>query len=287
MKYAYIQAHQKQRSVTALCRALQVSRSGYYAWGAHQDSARAQANLTLLEHIRRVQHQTRQRYGLIKCWKQLNHEGIACGRSRVARLRREHDIYARRRRRFVLTTRSQHRYWIAPNRLQRHFTAAAPNQVWVGDVTFIATRTGWLYLGVLIELYSRKVVGWSMSHSNNGQLVEDALRMAIAHRRPRPGLIHHTDRGSTYAMQSYRDLLQQHGMVSSMSRKKDCWDNAVAESFFANLKNELTYYQTFNHQEDAKTALFDYMEIFYNRQRLHQTLHYQTPELKELMYHAA
>lgn len=159
--------------------------------------------------------------------------------------------------------------------------------MWVGDVTFIATRTDWLYLAVLIDLYSRKVVGWSMSSGNNGALVKDALEMAIEHRKPSPGLIHHTDRGSTYAMQSYRDRLQQHGMLSSMSRKRDCWDNAVAESFFANLKNELTHYQTFNNQEKARTAIFEYMEIFYNRQRLHQTLNYQTPEHKELMYYTA
>lgn len=270
-----------------MCRALQVSRSGYYTWCGRKDSLRKQKNYALLSHIRRVHNQSKQRYGIIKCWKQLNEEGIACGRDRVARLRKDHDIYAQRRRRFVITTRSKHRHWIAANQLQRNFVVQQPNEAWVGDVTFIATRQGWLYLAVLIDLYSRKVVGWSMSNSNNGKLVKDCLHMAITHRQPKPGLIHHTDRGSTYAMQSYRDLLQQYGMLSSMSRKKDCWDNAVAESFFANLKNELTYYQTFKNQQEAKTAIFEYMEIFYNRQRLHQTLNYQTPEHKELMYHAA
>lgn len=245
-------------------------------------SVREREDRKLLGHIRRVHDQSRQRYGIIKCWKQLISEGIMCGRDRVARLRRAHHIYAKRRRRFVVTTRSKHRYWIAPNRLKRDFTTTAPDQAWVGDVTFIATRQGWLYLAVLLDLYSRKVVGWSMSDKNNGQLVENALKMAITQRQPQPGLIHHTDRGSTYAMQSYRDLLQQHGMLSSMSRKRDCWDNAVAESFFANLKNELTHYQTYPSREEAKTAIFQYMEVFYNRQRLHQTLNYQTPHQKRI-----
>ncbi len=214
-------------------------------------------------------------------------EGISGGRDRVARLRRQQAIDAKRRKRFVVTTRSKHRDWIAPNRLKRNFTVTQPNQVWVGDVTFVATRQGWLYVAVLVDLYRRKVVGWSLSKNNNGPLVEDALKMAITHRKPKSGLIHHTDRGATYAMQSYRNLVEQQGMISSMSRKKDCWDNAVAESFFANLKNELTYYQTYNTREEAQSAIFEYMEIFYNRQRLYQTLNYQTPEQHELMYHAA
>lgn len=187
----------------------------------------------------------------------------------------------------MVTTRSKHRHWIAPNRLERNFTATRVNRVWVGDVTFIASRAGWLYLAVLLDLYSRKVVGWSMSNSNNGQLVKDSLDMAVMHRQPGKGLIHHTDRGSTYAMESYREILTQHGMISGMSRKGGCWDNAVAESFFANLKNELVYWQHFKTREEARSAIFDYIEIFYNRQRLHQTLNYQSPEQFENMKHVA
>ena len=287
MKYAYIQRHARTVSVATLCRVLGVSRSGYYSWWRRPESQRQQADRQLLIHLRAIHAQSRQHYGIVKAWKALNQAGIACGRDRVARLRRAHGMYARRRQRFVVTTRSKHRYWIAPNRLDRNFTVAAPNRAWVGDVTFIATRAGWLYLSVLLDLYSRKVVGWSMSNSNNGQLVQDSLAMAVEQRRPEPGLIHHTDRGSTYAMQSYRETLAQHGMVSSMSRTRDCWDNAVAESFFANLKNELIYWRNFKHQDEARSAIFDYIEIFYNRQRLHQTLNYQSPEQFERMYRVA
>lgn len=287
MKYAYIQQHQQFFPIAAMCKVLKVSRSGYYDWCNRGESPRSNRDRYLLGYIRRVHDQSRQHYGIVKCWKQLNREGIACGRDRVARLRREQGIYSKRRRRFVVTTRSKHRHWIAPNRLERDFTASSPNRTWVGDVTFIETRSGWLYLSVLLDLYSRKVVGWSMSNSNNGQLVKDALCMAIRHRQPGKGLVHHTDQGATYAMQSYRNELQAHGMVSSMSRKKDCWDNAVAESFFANLKNELIYWVNFKTREEARAAIFDYIEVFYNRQRLHQTLNYQTPEQFERIYDVA
>jgi len=287
VKYAYIKQHRQIFPVAAMCKVLKVSRSGYYDGCNRSESQRSRRDRTLLGHIRRVHDQSRQHYGIVKCWKQLNAEGIACGRDRIARLRREQGIYTMRRKRFVVTTRSKHRYWIAPNRLKRDFTAVSPNRVWVGDVTFIATRSGWLYLSVLLDLYSRKVVGWSMSKSNNGQLVKDALVMAVQHRQPSQGLIHHTDRGSTYAMQSYRDTLSHHGMVSSMSRKRDCWDNAVAESFFANLKNELIYWHNFNSRNEARTAIFDYIEVYYNRQRLHQTLNYQTPEQFERIRNVA
>ena len=162
-----------------------------------------------------------------------------------------------------------------------------PDRIWVGDVTFIATRAGWLYLAVLLDLFSRKVIGWSMSNNNNGKLVQDALDMAVQHRQPNEGLIHHTDRGSTYAMKSYRETLNRYGMISSMSRKRDCGDNAVAESFFSNLKNELIYWYNFSTREEAKAAIFDYIEIFYNRQRLHQTLNYHTPEQFVQLYDVA
>lgn len=287
MKYALISQQRNHFPVAALCKALKVSRSGFYDWFNRGDSQRAINDRILLGQLRRVHNQSRQHYGIVKCWKQLNAEGIACGRDRVARLRREHAIYARRRQRFVVTTRSKHRYWIAPNRLERDFTSSLPNRVWVGDVTFIATRSGWLYLSILLDLYSRKVVGWSMGGSNNGQLVKDALDMAVQHRQPNKGLIHHTDRGSTYAMQSYRDTLKKHGLISSMSRKRDCWDNAVAESFFANLKNELIYWYNFRTREEARSAIFDYIEVFYNRQRLHQTLNYQSPEQFERLNNVA
>lgn len=170
---------------------------------------------------------------------------------------------------------------MAPNRLNREFLVDTPDRIWVGDVTFIPTRTGWLYLSVLIDLYSRKVVGWAMGNKNNGALVHSCLDMAIAHRQLAVGLLHHSDRGATYAMSSYRETLKAHGMNSSMSRKKDCWDNAVAESFFSTLKYELTYWRHFNNQSEARSAIFEYIEVFYNRQRLHQTLNYVSPYMYE------
>lgn len=254
-----------------------VSRSGYYDWCDRKPSYRDQSNTVLLKAIQRIQRESRGHYGIRKSWKQLNREGFKCGKNRVARLRAMNHIYAKRRKRFVVTTRSKHRHWIAPNRVKRVFVTSQPNKVWVSDVTFIPTRSGWLYLAVTLDLYSRKVVGWSMSSRNNGELVKNCLEMAVIQREPGKGLIHHSDRGATYAMQSFREILTAHGMKTSMSRTGDCWDNAVAESFFSNLKNELVYWENFTNQQQAKTAIFDYIEVFYNRQRLHQTLGYQTP----------
>lgn len=260
---------------------LGVSRSGYYAWASRGPSSRAQANAALVVAIRQIHAQSREAYGAVKTWKALRERGVICGRHRVARLRRLHGIEARRRRRFKLTTHSKHTPWIAPNRLQGVFHAARPNRVWVGDITFIATRSGWLYLAVLLDLYSRKVVGWAMAHANDTGLVGAALEMALARRRPRPGLIHHTDRGSTYAADTYRSRLMSQQALSSMSRKGNCYDNAVAESFFSTLKNELLAGQRYPSSDQARSAIFEYIEGFYNRQRLHATLGYQTPDAFE------
>jgi len=264
-----------------MCRVLKVSRGGYYSWKDRGPSKRSQSDQRLLTQIQAVHEQSREHYGIVKCWKALKQSGVQCGRDQIARIRRAHCIYSKRRRRFVITTRSKRGQRVSPNLLERDFTAGLPNRVWVGDVTFIPTRQGWLYLAVMIDLFSRKVVGWSMSNANNGQLVQDSLNMAIQHRKPGPGLIHHTDRGATYATDRYQETQQEHGIIPSMSRKRDCWDNAVAESFFSNLKNELTYWITFNNRDQARSAIFDYIEIFYNRKRLHQTLDYESPDAYE------
>ena len=250
-------------------------------------STRQQADQRLLTHIQRVHQQSRQNYGGLKVWRALNREGIVCGKHRIARLRRLHRIEAKRRIRFKVTTQSKRHNWIAPDRVRRTFTAHQPNRIWVGDVTFIATREGWLYLAMLLDLYSRKVVGWSMSDKNNQALVLDALTMALEQRQPEPGLIHHTDRGQLYAARDYTTVLADHQIKPSMGRKGDCYDNAVAESFFNNLKNELIHHQRFETREETRTAIFDYIEIFYNRQRLHQTLGYQSPHEFEIMNRAA
>lgn len=282
MKYAFIRDLYDQHPIRRLCQALNVSRSGYYQWLTRKPSRRAQSDQRLLIRIRQVHRQSRENYGAVKTWKALKALGIDCGKHRVARLRNEHDLLARRRRRFVHTTRSKPKGWAAPNRLNRDFSTAQPNRIWVGDVTFVPTQAGWLYLAVLLDLYSRRVVGWSMSSRNNLKLVLGALRMAIQQRHPEPGLVHHTDRGRLYAAYEYRQVLDQHQMIPSMSRKKDCWDNAVAESFFNNLKNELVYHQRYGDRLQARAAIFDYIEVFYNRRRIHQTLGYQSPHDFEL-----
>lgn len=252
-----MRAHQGTFRIRAMCRVLKVSASGYYGWRDRPDSRRALEDRHLLARIHRIHDHARHAYGTLKVWHTLRDEGAACGRHRVARLRRQHGIVTRRRRRFRVTTRSKHQHWIAPNRLERQFRTDRPDCVWVGDVTFIATRSGWLYLATLLDLYSRRVVGWAMSERNDLPLAMAALRMAIEHRRPAAGLIHHTDRGRLYAADAYRELMAHHDMVPSMSRKRDCWDNAVAESFFATLKNELIWDRDFRTRDQARLDILE------------------------------
>jgi len=257
---------------------LGISRSGYYNWLSRELSTRQQSDHRLIEKIRSIHHQSHETYGTLRVWQQLKSEAMDCGRDRVARLRREIGLQTRRRKRFKVTTFSRYTPGIAPNLLARQFSMDHPNKAWVGDVTFIPTREGWLYLATLIDLYSRKVVGWSMSDRNNVALACSALDMAIEARKPRAGLIHHTDRGNLYTSYKYQGILKAHGIIPSMSRKGDCYDNAVAESFFASLKNEWVFYKDYKTRREARSDLFKYIEIFYNRQRLHQTLGYQVPE---------
>ena len=264
-----------------MCKVLMVSPSGYYAWKTRLPSQRTLTDRYLLGQIRQIHIASRENYGSIKTWKALRSSGICCGKHRIARLRRINGIQARRHRRFKITTLSKNTEYIAPNILNRCFQVARPNQAWVGDVTFIATRGGWLYLAVLLDLYSRKVIGWAMSEQNNKQLVLNALNMAIEQRKPQSDVIHHTDRGSIYGSDEYRNKLRTSGLIPSMSRKGDCYDNAVAESFFSTLKNELLYGQRFISREQARSEIFKFVEIFYNRQRLHQSLNYATPEMVE------
>lgn len=277
MKYAFMQSNAGQFSLAGMCRALSASRSGYYAWRERSPSARQAEDQALAAHVRRVHIVTREAYGARKVWRALVAEGIACGRHRIARLRRENGIEARRRRRFKVTHYARRHKSTAPDRLRRQFQAERPNQCWVGDVTFISTRAGWLYLAVLIDLHSRKVIGWAMSDRNDEPLVSAALRMAIAHRHPAAGLIHHTDRGVLYSSGNYRRLMAEHGLLPSMSRHGDCYDNACAESFFSTLKNELIHGEAFATRDAARMAIVGYIEGFYNRKRLHQTLGYRVP----------
>jgi transposase InsO family protein len=273
--------HRTHGRVARWCAALGVSRSGYYAWRACPESRRARENRALLTRIQAVHTEAREAYGAVKTWRVLRAQGVACGRHRVARLRRAHGIEARRRRRFRLAYTARNSAPAAPNLVDRQFHAPAPNRIWAGDITFIPTRQGWLYLAVVLDLYSRRIVGWAMSARPDSHLVLDALTMALTHRRPAPGLIHHSDQGIQYSSGVYQARLKTSGLVPSMSRKGNCYDNAVVESFFSSLKNEGTDHETFPDRDHARTALFAYIELFYNRQRVHATLDYQTPEQYE------
>jgi len=260
-----------------MCSVLRVSRSGYYHWRDRPESAGVREDRELLGHIRRVHQENRCAYGAVKTWRELRGQGIGGGKHRVARLRRQAGIQAQRRRRFRITVENHHSTPPAPNLVQRRFQVSAPNRIWVGDMTFIRTRAGFLYLAVLLDLHARNVVGWSMHERPNLEVTLRALDMALERRRPAPGLVHHTDQAPLYAAYDYRERMRHHGMVPSMSRRGNCYDNAVAESFFSNLKNELVHHCDFASREAARAAIFDYIEIFYNRQRRHQALGYLSP----------
>jgi transposase InsO family protein len=264
-------------SIRRMCGVLQVSRSGYYAWCRRPVSRRTQANERLLTHMRQLHAQTKERYGAVKLWRALRAQGLACGRHRVARLRRVHGLVARRIRRFRLVVERHQFAPPAPNHVNRVFHAPAPNRLWAGDLTAIATRAGWLYLAVLLDLYSRRVIGWAMSATPDKQVAVAALQMALAQRQPAPGVIHHSDQGALYTSGAYQKMLAQQGLVASMSRKGNCYDNAVVESFFSTLKNELVHDQDYPTREEARAAVFEFIEVFYNRQRLHQSLGYVSP----------
>jgi transposase InsO family protein len=277
VRFGFIEAEKARYPVGVLCRMLRVRRSGFYAWRRRPESRRAREDKRLAVEVRAVFEANRRRYGSPRVHAELREAGCSVGRHRVARLLRAHGLQARKRRRFVHTTDSQHALPVAPNLLDRHFEAAAPNQVWVGDVTFLPTLEGWLYLAVLIDLFSRRIVGWSMSDKNDEALTLSALGMAIDQRAPAPGLIHHTDRGTTYAATEYQDVLRRNGIRCSMSRKGNCLDNAVAESLFSTLKTECTARVTFPSRAAARREVFEYIATFYNPTRRHSRIGYKSP----------
>jgi putative transposase len=277
VKYAFMRANREEFGVRRMCQVLQVSRSGYYDWAGRKESERSQRDRILLKKIRKIHQDTKEAYGATKTWRTLQQSGTMCGKHRVARLRRQAGIEARRKRKFRLAYQARNTAPAPPNLLRWPFKAAFPDQIWVTDVTFIPTRSGWLYLAVMIDLHTRVVVGWSMKDRPNQELVNEALIMAVEQRRPKPGLIHHSDQGILYSSGIYLALLKKHGMLRSMSGKGNCYDNAVAESFFSSLKNEIVHHRNYHTRDEARAEIFEYIELFYNRKRLHQSLNYQTP----------
>ena len=271
MRFAFIAAEKAEHSVTILCRCLRVTRSGYYAWQRRPPSARAQRDAVLRTKLHAFHAASRQRYGRPRLWKDLREDGEAISEKRVGRLMREEQIHGHVAKRFKHTTDSNHADPIAMNVLARDFTAAAPNQRWVSDTTeFVIGDGAKLYLAAILDLFSRFVVGWAISAVNDRRLTLKALEMAVLRRCPDPGLLHHSDRGCTYTCEDYQTYLAARGITCSMSRRGDCYDNAVVESFFATLKKEEA--ERFPSYSEAKMALFDYIEVFYNQRRRHSTL---------------
>lgn len=277
MIFAFIKAHQDEYPISLMCRVLQVSRSGYYAWLKRPPSARQMANEKLLAEIQDIHQKSRGTYGIFRVYFALRRLGHQCGRNRVARLMRVHGIRAGRKRSYKATTNSNHAYPIADNKLDQQFDVTSPNRVWSSDITYIATAEGWLYLAVVLDLFSRKIVGWSMQPTLHRQLVLNALDMALKRRSTPSDLMHHSDRGSQYASIDYQAILSQKKIVCSMSRKGNCYDNAPVESFFGSLKTEWVGNKVYATRQAAKSALFEYIELFYNRERLHSSLGYMSP----------
>ena len=281
MRFAFIAVEKASFPVRLLCRVLEVSRAGFYAWQERAPSSHTQADERLGLEIAAIHAESRQRYGSPRVHAELGARGHRTSRKRVARLMRQHGLAGRRRRRFRATTDSGHTLPVASNVLARQFTQPAPDRAWVTDITYIATGEGWLYLAVILDLCSRLVVGWAVSDRIARELTLNALDMALVRRRPLDGLLHHSDRGSQYASGDYQAVLADAGIVGSMSRRGNCWDNAVAESFFATLKVELVHDATWETRATARAELFEYIEVFYNGQRRHSSLGYLSPRAFE------
>jgi transposase InsO family protein len=277
MKYQFIDKHRSEFAVKKMFRALTISKSGYYAWKSRPKSKRNLENEKLDHHIKTIYSKNKGNYGSPRITEALNSQNIACSENRVARRMRINGIKAKTKKRFKVTTNSKHNHPIAKNLLNQDFTAQRPDEVWVSDITYIWTREGWLYLAVILDLFSRRIVGWAMGQHLGQELVINALKQAVWRRRPAPGLIFHSDQGVQYACKAFRKLLKRYKFIQSMSGKGNCYDNAVAESFFHTLKTESVYFESYTTREEAKNSLFEYIEMYYNRQRLHSTLNYCSP----------
>jgi putative transposase len=277
MIFAFIQAHQEQWPVAVLCDTLGVSRPGFYAWQKRPPSAQQQRRDALLVEMRAIHTEVKERYGSPRLAKELARRGVPCCVNTVAKLMHDHDIRAKSAQKFRHCTDSNHPLPVADNVLDRQFDPQGPNERWVTDITYIPTWEGWLYLAVVEDLYSRRVVGWAMANTMASRLVVDALQMAVQRRLPEAGLLAHSDRGSQYASEHYQRLLARHGITCSMSRRANCWDNAPMESFFASLKKELTHHENYRSRAEARASIVEYIEMFYNPKRLHSSLGYVSP----------
>lgn len=277
MIYRFIDEHRTEYPVTRLCRLLGVSASGYYAWRRRRPSARELANQRLVTHMRMIHHEVLETYGSPRMHAELVARRLPCNIKRVARLMRLYHLRARHKRRYRVTTQVNPKLPVAPNHLAQHFQATAPNEKWVGDITYVWTREGWLYLAVVMDLYSRRIIGWALASTQDTTLVVAALQMAIGRRQPSAGLLHHSDRGSQYASAQYQAVLHAHRFMVSMSGTGNCFDNAAMESFFGTLKAERITRQIYQTRDQARQDIVWYIEGFYNVTRRHSTLGYRSP----------
>ena len=285
MRFAFVRDHKAEFPVELLCEVLKVSRSGYHAWTRRPPSPAALRRDQLVAAIRVVHGESRRTYGSPRVYQALKARGVPCCENTVAKLMRAEQVRPKARRPFVVkTTDSRHDRPVAKNVLNREFYPERADAVWTADITYVPTAGGWLYLAVVLDLFSRRVVGWATADHLRSELACNALRMALEHRKPKGGLLHHSDRGVQYASEAYQDLLAGHGIEPSMSRTGNCWDNAVTESFFSTAKRELTHHESYATQEEACRSLFEYIEVFYNRQRLHSTLGYRSPTEYEVRF---
>ena len=284
MRFEFIDKHRNLFEIGIMCRILEVSRSGYYAWRNRAASQRKIANQELVDEIQRVFHENRQVYGPVRIWKALKKEGLKCGRDRIARLMKENQLVIKRPKWRMVTTKADKSKIPAPNLLAQQFEADTPNQKWCSDITYIPTSDGWLFLAVTLDLYSRKVVDWAMDRTMTAQLVCDAYQMALAGRKPESGLTHYSDRGSQYTSHDFQRLIKSCKALPRMSAKGNCYDNAVAESFFGTLKAECVPEKGYPKRTTGKSDLFSYIEGFYNRKRLHSSIGYCSPEEFETIY---
>lgn len=279
-----IDTEEKAYSTTLLCDVMQVSRSGYYSWRIREKSPRQQEYEKLIPVVQEAHRISKGTYGARRIAEEVEELGVSCGRTKAGTLMKLADVSAKQKKKFKVTTDSKHNLPVAPNLLNREFKVDAPDQVYVSDLTYIWTQEGWLYLAVVLDLFSRQVVGWSLNRRMTKQLVMDALRMAVWHRKPGAGLLFHSDRGSQYCSTDFQKMLSGYKMISSMSRKGNCWDNSVAESFFGSLKTERVFFSNYRTREEAKNDIVDYIEMFYNSRRRHSYLGYVSPKQFEKIW---